>query len=112
MIADISPVLQKLFFSTHVCSVRSESVVMGELTESYTTDSVFCGVLPLNGKELKSLPEGEYSTEDVIVLVKGDSTLKLKDRIIKGTSTFELRLELDVSDIVGIKKFIGKKLWA
>lgn len=112
MIADISEALEKLLFSNHTISpFTSESFSNGEATRIYGTNyTLLCGVIPLTGKELKNLPEGQYTSEDVIILTKGDSSLTIKDRVTKNGSIYEVMMIFDISEYVNVKKFIGKKM--
>ena len=111
MIADISPAIDSLFMKDYTYQVYSQTELDGEFTEVLSdTSSIRCAVLPMNGKELKTFPEGQYTMEDKIILTHASTTLKEKDRVIANSISYEILNELDVSDIVRIKKYIGRKI--
>ena len=111
MIADLSPVIDNLFMKNYTYSVYSESNSQGEVTGSYTIPvALRCAVLPMVGKELKTLPDGQYTMEDKIILAAASATLKVKDQIQANGISYEIKNEFDVSDLVGIKKYIARKV--
>lgn len=90
---------------------KTESYIDGELTEVLSgPEQVRCAVLPLTGKELRTLPEGEYTTEDKSIITDGSVVLNVNDRILAFGETFEIRRFTNVSDLVNLKVFIAKRL--
>jgi hypothetical protein len=90
---------------------KTESYLNGELVEAMSDpENVRCAVLPLTGKELRNLPEGEYTTEDKSVITDGSIVLNVNDRVIAFGETFEIRRVTDVSDLVNLKVYVAKKI--
>jgi hypothetical protein len=68
-------------------------------------------VLPMTGKELRNLPEGEYDYEDKMIITDGTvSTLRIGDRVVAFGREFEIRIKKDVSDLVNLKTYTAKKV--
>lgn len=109
MIADLQFIIQ-MFGGNYQYQSKTQSYVKGELTESLADAvDIFCAVLPMDGQTLRNTPEGEYTTDDKIILTKSDTTLQNGDIIIADQS-YEIRTQTDLANIVGIKKYIAKKV--
>lgn len=90
---------------------KTESYVNGELVQTFTAaEAIHCAVLPLSGKELRTLPEGEYDTEDKSIVTNGTVDLSLGDRITAFSTVYEIRRKTDVSDLVNLKTYTAKKV--
>ena len=100
----------KMFFDNYEYKTVSETYVKGEKTKIVSSSlPINCAVLPLGAKELRNLPEGEYTSEDKTVITDGASPLKISDLVLAFNSTYEVKRITDVSDIVNLKVFVAKK---
>lgn len=109
MIVDISSTVLALFGVDTVYRSVTNSIVDGEATKTYSNEVQFrAAIVPLTGDDLKNSVDGQYSTEDKVII----STVKLKkgDIVSYEGSWFEVRNIVDVNGIVGIIKYIGKRL--
>jgi hypothetical protein len=110
-ITNLSIPLLKLLGSTNSYKVQTETTIGGEtLTEYSEPVEIFCVVIPMQGADLRNSIQGEYTTEDKVIITDENATLKNGDILIYKNREFEVRNSVDVSDIVGIKKFVGKLL--
>ena len=90
---------------------KTESYVDGELVTVLAAPEIFRGaVLPMTGKELRNLPEGEYDYEDKMIVTDGSVDFSLGDRVVAFGLEFEIRIKKDVSDLVNLKTYTGKKV--
>lgn len=109
-LGDMSKAVMVLF---DIYSVRrkTEAYVDGELTETFAANENFTGaVLPMTGKELRNLPEGEYDYEDKMIITDGSIDFAMGDRVVAFGSEFEIRIKKDVSDLVNLKTYTAKKI--
>ena len=109
-IADLSGAVS-LLMGNYQLQRKTETYVNGELQETLSEiENIKCAVLPLGAKELRTLPEGEYTTEDKTIITDGSLTLNVNDRILAFGETFEIRKLTDVSDLVNLKVYVAKKI--
>ena len=109
-LGDMSKAVSVLF-ATYAVRCKTEEYVDGELTEVFAANMNFTGaVLPMSGKELRNLPEGEYDYEDKMIITDGSVDFALGDRIVAFGSEFEIRIKKDVSDLVNLKTYTAKKI--
>lgn len=70
-LGDMSKAVNMLF-AVYAVRRKTEAYVDGELTETFAANENFTGaVLPMTGKELRNLPEGEYDYEDKMIITDG-----------------------------------------
>jgi hypothetical protein len=109
-IGDMSAAID-LLMGDYQLQRKTETYLNGELTETFTDpENVHCAVLPLGSKELRTLPEGEYTTEDKSVITDGSIVLNINDRILAFGNLYEIRRFTDVSDLLNLKVFVAKKI--
>lgn len=109
-IGDMSKAVAMLF-ATYAVRRKTESYVDGELVETFAANEDFTGaVLPMTGKELRNLPEGEYDLEDKMIITDGVIDFALGDRVVAFGSEYEIRIKKDVSDLVNLKTYTAKKI--
>ncbi len=108
-VGDMSSAL-KMLFANYQFKTIDEAYVTGEKTKIISTPvGINCAVLPLGAKEIRNLPEGEYTSEDKTIITDGMSPLKIGDIVLAFGEEFEVRRLTDVSDIVNLKIFVAKK---
>jgi len=109
-IGDMSKAL-KMLMANYSLSRKSQSYVNGELVDVMSEpETIFCAVIPLGAKELRNLPEGEFDSEDKTIITDGSIDLALGDQVTAFGGVFEIRRKTDVSDIVNLKTYVGKKV--
>lgn len=109
-LGDMSKAVNVLF-AVYAVRRKTEAYVDGELTETFAANENFTGaVLPMTGKELRNLPEGEYDYEDKMIITDGSVDFNTGDRIVAFGREFEIRINKDVSDLVNLKTYTAKKI--
>lgn len=111
MIVNAFSILEKLIMGSYQYRVVTETILDGEAMKTYAAPvNIRCGVLPMTGQELKNTQEGQYSFEDKIVLTEAGCPIKIGDAVIADGKAFEVKIEIDVGSIAGLKKYIVKRI--
>lgn len=111
MIADAS-VTVDLFGSVHRYKTKTQGYAKGELVELMSDfKEIFCAVLPMDGQTLRNTQEGEYTSEDKIILSRPDAVMKTGDIVFENNAGYEIRAVTDLSSIVGILKYYAKRVF-
>ncbi|HMV44720.1 MAG TPA: hypothetical protein PK079_25070 [Leptospiraceae bacterium] len=108
-IGDMSKAVS-ILMGDYIVKRKTQVYEQGELVESFSETPIHCAVLPMTGRELRNLPEGEYDMEDKMILSDGSLDLALGDVIVAFGSEFEIRIKKDVSDLVNLKTYTAKKI--
>lgn len=118
MIVDISSIIFNLLGTETVYRSVTNVLLNGESVKRYSSEYLIkTTIVPLAGLELKNSPEGTFSTEDKVIL--SATALRNGDivRVSAGVAGvpaaynwFEVRSTVDVKDLVGIYKYIAKRI--
>lgn len=111
MITDVFAILENLINGNYTFRTLTESHVDGELVKTYSTPiTIRSAIIPLSGQELKNTPEGQYTFEDKVVLTDKNSILKVGDIAVYNGTNYEIKNEIDLGELVNIKKFLAKRI--
>jgi len=77
-------------------------------TETQTT--IFGVLLNLKFEEVQKITAGEYTVEDVKVIVKENVDISTGDIVVDGSNEYEIKMTLDQSRNGNIKSYVAKKV--
>jgi hypothetical protein len=111
MITDVFAILENLINNDYTFRTLSETTLDGEIVKTYSTPiSIRSAIIPFSGQELKNTPEGQYTFEDTVILTDKNSVLKVGDIAVFGGTNYEIKNEIDLGELVNIKKFLAKRI--